>query len=413
MTHEANSPAAAPLDPAGQVVIVGAGLAGLRVATTLRDEGFAGGIVVLSDEPELPYDRPPLSKAVLLEPGAERTIALADPNELAAQAIDLRCGATVAAIRREARCVELDGGALLAYDRLVLATGSSVRIHPLLPLDRPGVHYLRTMGDALALREAAAAAQRVVIVGGGVIGLEVAAALAEGRQVTVIDPAERVMCRSASVPVSDRLAARHRAAGVALRLGRVLADVRADGDGLALTLDDGTRLVVDLVVVGIGVVPNVALAVAAGLDAGAQGIMVDAEGRTSDPAIAAAGEVACYPGRDGQSERQETWAHAALHAEHVARALLGPSRYDALPSYWSDQFDLSLTVVGTPIASVDVVRGDPAGDSFLVFHVEHDRVVGVSAINAARDLRQARRLIGRTVSDATILATGALAPLVA
>jgi NADPH-dependent 2,4-dienoyl-CoA reductase/sulfur reductase-like enzyme len=335
---------------------------------------------------------------VLETEGHEHTIGLAPDGALDELALDLRLGRAVVAIDRGVRQVTLEGGERIAYDRLVLATGSRVRTLPMFPPGAPGVFYLRSLGDALNLRRALAPGAQVAVVGGGVIGMEVAAsARARGCTVTVIEVAARIMARAASPTVSDYVAARHRAEGVDLRVGeRVAAAARTDAGGHALTLASGERLAADVVVVGVGVVPNLELAQAAGLATDAGGVIVDAHGATSDAAVYAAGEVAIhYNAALGRHDRQETWNHASMHGEHVGRALVAaPAPYAELGSYWSDQYDINLQAVGAPLGEQDVVRGDPASGRFLVFHIAGGRIVGVSAVNAARELRKARRLIG-------------------
>lgn len=393
------------------IIIVGAGISGVRAALTLRDSGFEGKITLLSEEAHPPYDRPPLSKGVLTDPEGEKRIAL-DPNsELAAKGIDLIAPARCAEIDRAARVVRLGSGASLRYDRLILATGSSVRTIAALPPGAPGIHYLRTLDDALALRAASGQPRRIAVVGAGVIGLEVAASLtAKGHHVTVVDPASRVMARSTSPVLSEFLRRRHTAEGVDLRLERSVVAVARDADRLLLTLTDGSELPVDLVVVGVGVVPNAALGEACGLETGPGGIMVDAQGRTTDEAIYAAGEVTFHMNAElGRHDRQETWAHAAAHGEHVARAIMGgDDGYRERASYWTDQYDIAVQVVGDPIGDEDVVRGDLDQGGGLIFHLKEGRVAGISAINAARQLRTARKMLGIAVADAQVLADPAV-----
>lgn len=402
-----------PLEPLSRpdqtVVIVGAGLAGVKVAETLREVGFPGRVVLVGEEPHPPYDRPPLSKAVLLTEGHEKEIGLSPDGGLEMLNVELRLGCAVTAIDRQARRVHLSNCEPLIYDRLVLATGSSLRMLGDLPAGRPGVHYLRCLDDALALRAALAGACRVVIVGAGVIGLEVAAAAAKSnRTVSVIDLASRVMSRAASTPISDFISARHRAHGVDIRLGVSVVSVSEDEGGLHLALSDGGDLAADVIVVGIGVTPNDRLARDCGLDVEDGGIVVDAHGMTSDPAIYAAGEVALhFNDLHGRHDRQETWAHALAHGEHVGRSLVNPEAgYAELSSYWSDQYDFSLNVVGAPTGDEDVVRGDPVSGKFLVFHLADGRVVGVSAVNDARNLRAAKGLIGTRVDPALLADAG-------
>ena len=389
------------LDAKAHVIIVGAGIAGVRTALTLRASGFEGSITLLNAEAHEPYDRPPLSKAVLCGSGEEGNLLLDPDGELTKSNVEVLHGANCVAVDRQARSILLENGSALPYDRLVIATGSSVRTLESLPPQSPGVHYLRTLDDSRRLRSALAQPSRVVIAGAGVIGLEVAASLRGlGHQVSVIDPASRVMGRSASAPLADFLQRRHKEKGVDLRLGNMITSCAREGGGFALTLQDGSTLEADHIVVGVGVVPNIQLAVACGLEATAQGIVTDSRGCTSDPCIFAAGEVAYhFNGRLGSHDRQETWAHAVAHGEHVARAIMGVSAdYSEHSSYWTDQYDINVQVFGTPIGEDDVVRGDLASGTGLIFHMVHGRVAGVTAINAVRDLRTARKLIGAAIA---------------
>jgi 3-phenylpropionate/trans-cinnamate dioxygenase ferredoxin reductase subunit len=389
---------AEPLAAGHTVVIIGAGLAGLRVAEGVRDRGFSGRIVLVGDEPHEPYDRPPLSKAVLETEGEEHAIALSPDGTLASLGVELRLGRPAISIDRDARQVVIAGGERLGYDRLVLATGSRVKPLDMLPPGTPHVHYLRGLDDALALRSALVSGCKVVVIGGGVIGLEVAAtARGRGCGVTVVEAADRAMARTASTPISDFFHRRHGEEGVDLRLGVTVAAVdRGGGDQVLLRLSTGEMLTADAVVVGVGVTPNAELAQECGLEIRDGGVVVDGHGSTSDPAIFAAGEVAThFNHRHGRHDRQETWNHAAAHGEHVGRSLVSPSEpYGDMASYWSDQYDINLQIVGMPSGDIDVVRGDPASGKFLVFHISGGRVVGVSAVNAARELRAAKRLIG-------------------
>ncbi len=382
------------------LIVVGAGLAGLRVAEAARESGFSGRIVLVSDEPHEPYDRPPLSKSVLLGEAETRDIALCPAGALEQQGIELKTGRAAVAIDRVARRIILEGGEPIAYDMLVLATGSRVRTLAALPRGMARVFYLRTLDDALAIRTELAHARRVAVIGAGVIGLEVAAAAnRDGRQVTVVEVGGRSMMRTSCPAVSAYFERRHREAGVDFRFGVTVERAGPTADGpLALTLSDGAILEADLIAVGVGVEPNCDLARACGLDVDRGGIVVDGAGCTSDAAIFAAGEATLHFNElAGRHERQETWAHAAAHGDHVGRSLVRRGAdYAEIGSYWTDQYDINLQTAGAPMGDVDLVRGDIESGSFVVFHVTGGRVLGVSAVNAVRDLRAAKKLIGRS-----------------
>lgn len=386
------------LTPESRIVIVGAGVAGIRTAFGLREAGFEGAILLLNEEAHAPYDRPPLSKAVLTGGADIDSIALARPHDLDAARIEIRNGIGCVGIDRAARRAMCAGGDAVTYDRLVLATGSALRTLPGFEPGKLGVHYLRTLDDALHLREELPGAGCVLVIGAGVIGLEAAAACVKGgRRVVVIDPAQRVMARAAAPGLSAFLEAQHRAEGVELLLGTTVDTASHVGDGWHVRLSDGTDLRPDLVIVGIGVMPRTELAQAAGMAVTPAGIAVDGSGRTNDPAIYAAGEVSFgFNERLGRHDRQETWAHAVAHGEHVARAIMGQEDgYGAHCSYWTDQFDVAVQVFGDCAGTRDVVRGE--GTQFLIFHLLEREVVGVTSVNAARLLRQARKLVGRRV----------------
>jgi 3-phenylpropionate/trans-cinnamate dioxygenase ferredoxin reductase component len=385
--------------PCKTLVVVGAGLAGLRVAEGARQAGLAGRVVLISDEPHEPYDRPPLSKALLLGHAEAGDIGLCQAGAWAEQRIEFMAGRTVVAIDRKARRVALAGGEVISYDVLVLATGSRVRTLAALPPGSARVFYLRTLDDALAIRAGLAHARRVVVVGAGVIGLEVAAAAnSNGRSVTVIEAGDRVMARTSCPLVSDYFERRHRDAGVTFRFGATVDRAApAAGGALALTLSDGAVIEADLVAVGVGVASDCEVARDCGLEVEPGGIVVDGLGRSSDPAIFAAGEAALhFNALSGRRERQETWAHAAAHGEHVGRSLVAPDAdYAEISSYWTDQYDINLQTAGAPAGEIDLLRGAIASGSFVVFHITGGRMVGVSAVNAVRELRAAKKLIGR------------------
>jgi 3-phenylpropionate/trans-cinnamate dioxygenase ferredoxin reductase subunit len=381
----------------GAIVIAGGGQAGGWAAKTLRTEGYAGRIVLLGDEPHPPHERPPLSKAVLAGSSEPDVCHLFKPDALAELALECEPGERALAIDRAARTVLTDRNRRLHYDRLILAMGSRVRRLTVPGADLPGVFYLRTIADALALRERLTTNARLLVVGGGWIGLE-AAATARKREatVTVLEAADRLCARAAPPELSEFLLRLHTGHGVEVRLGAGLASLRsAPGGGIVASLADGTELDADAVLIGVGIVPNVELARDAGLEV-RNGIVVDDQGRTSDPDIFAAGDVTDQPGaRLGRRVRLESWQNAQDQAIVAAKAALGgDARHDPLPWFWSDQYEANIQILGLPERWPEAVRrGEPASANFSLFYLRDGAIEAVASVNAPRDLRAARRLI--------------------
>lgn len=378
------------------IVIVGTGIAAVQAAAALRKSGYGEELILIGAEKHLPYNRPPLSKEVLQKRLPPSRIVLRPENFYRSNRIELRTGAPARRIDRQAQRVELTDGAQVGYAKLVLATGSTPSPLPTLPIGSPDVYYLRSLDDALALRERLTAGCRLGIVGGGVIGLEVAAtAIKAGCQVFVIEAAPRVMGRAACPELSDFIANRHRAAGVDLQCGVTLQGAVRCATGWQLTLSSGETLQADAVLVGIGVRPCTALARESGLAISEQGILADEWGRTDDPNVHAAGEVAHHVNAfRGRRERQENWLHAAAHGDLVGRALTGTvAGYDDPSGYWTDQYDLSIQSAGLPRAERNVVRGDPETSKFIIYHLDQGVVVGASAVNALSEFKLAKALI--------------------
>ncbi len=377
-------------------VVIGAGQAGAWAVDTMRARGFGGRIVLVGEEEHLPYERPPLSKRVLAgDDGIERTF-FHDRAHYDEKGIELRLGAGAAGIDPAGRRVHLADGATLAYGKLLLATGSRVRTLSLPGSDLPGVHYLRGIDDMLAIRDALKPEARLVVVGGGYIGLEVAAtARIRGCRVTVLETEDVVMSRVVAPEVGRFYADVHRRHGVEIRTRATLTRFAGDGRAERVVCADGTHIRADLVVVGIGIVPNTELAEAAGLVVD-NGIAVDEFGRTSDPHIFAAGDVANHPNPVlGRRLRLESWQNAQNQAIAVARAMCkDPVAYAEVPWFWSDQYDLNLQLVGAPERwDETVLRGDMGDRKFTVFYLDGGTVVAANAINNARDIRPARKFI--------------------
>lgn len=379
-----------------RVVIVGAGQAGAQVAVSLRQLGFAGDLTLLGEEPHLPYQRPPLSKGYLSgEMALERTW-LRSEGYYQKHGIDVRRGARARRILRPARALVLEDGSRVDYDVLVLCTGTAARRLPVPGVDLPGVFYLRTLADSDALKAAIRQGMRAVIIGGGYIGLEVAASLAKlGAAVTVIEALERVMNRVVAPPVSAFFAAEHARHGVEVITGAVVAALEGAGGIERVVCSDGREFAADLAVIGIGAVPSDELAREAGLEVD-NGVVVDAFGRTSDPAIFAAGDVTNHPNALFERRlRLESVHNAMEQAKAVARAIAGqPQPYTDVPWFWSDQYDLKLQIAG--IGDPDdelVMRGDPATRAFSCLHLQGGRLVAIDCVNRGADFLAAKPLI--------------------
>lgn len=373
-----------------RIVIVGAGQAGGRAAEEFRSRGHRGPIQLVGAEPHEPYERPPLSKSVLLGE-AEGVPHLLTSERWRELDVELLVGNAAVGCDLDRRTVGLKSGHELVFDKLLLSTGTQPRkLESLSSVDMP-VHYLRTIDDAEALRSDLRPGRKVAIVGGGVIGLEVAAAaVTRGCQVEVVELADRLLPRAIPPAVSDALVESHRAKGVAFRFG---VGVHS-GDAGGIVLTDGQPLRADLLVVGIGVEPTTDLPSQIGVG-NAAGIQVDASGMTAHPDVYAAGDVTLqWSPYHGQLLRVESWANAQDQATCTARNILGiDTPYSVLPWFWSDQGDLKLQVVGDANAEQQVVRGDPKDGRFTLFSLRGGELVGGVAFNNPRDMGALRRLV--------------------
>jgi 3-phenylpropionate/trans-cinnamate dioxygenase ferredoxin reductase subunit len=384
-----------------RVVIVGSGQAGIETAASLRQNGFAGSVVIIGDEPDLPYQRPPLSKE-FLKSVEDSSLPLKGESFYASNAIELRLGATAERIDRDRRELVLEGGERLGYDHLVLATGARNRLPPVPGLDPARVLELRTLAHARALTALLPELSHVAIIGGGFIGLEVAALLRQrGVDVDVLEAADRLMGRVLSPAMSAAFHRFHDEMGTRLLLSTLASEIAPRGDGFSLTLSDGGTLDTDAVVVAAGVVPNVELAAEAGL-AIDNGVSVDALLQTSDPAISAIGDCASHPnpfGGDGPI-RPESVQNAVDQGKCVAARLTGnPQPYHALPWFWSHQGPIKLQIAGLSLGMDETVtRGDPEGEKFSVFIYRQGRLIAVESVNSPADHMVARRLIAAGIS---------------
>ena len=390
------------------IVIVGAGQAGGWAAQTLRSEGFEGRVVLIGDEPHRPYERPPLSKAVLAGEAPAESTALMKPEAFDQVGVDWLPDTEVSAIERAARQVRLQQGASIGYDKLILCTGGRARRLGIPGADLPGVFTLRSIADARSLGAALVAGRRLLVVGGGWIGLEVAAtARKKGMEVTVVEAASRLCERTVPPEISDYLLKLHTSHGVQVLLGTGIESFASSPQGLRAMLGNGRQLDCAAALVGVGMVPNDDLAREAGLECDG-GVLVDAQCRSSDPDILAAGDVASWHCRHaGRRMRLESWQNAQEQGMAAARSALGIGvDHQPLPWFWSDQYGMNLQIFGMPAAGhTRVLRGDPASSSFVMFFMEGDKVLAALGPNAAKDLRFARRLIERgTPVDAARLA---------
>ena len=361
-------------------VIVGAGLAGAKAVQTLRESGFGGEIVLLGEEPERPYERPPLSKGLLLDTAERESVFVHEPGWYAAHDVDLRTATRISAVDRAARQVELGDGQRIGYDALLLATGATPRRLDVPGADLDGVLPLRTLADSDRIAAALVGGGHLVVVGAGWIGLEVAAAARQrGATVTVVEHSELPLLRVLGPGIARVFADMHRDHGVAFRFGAAVQAFRGKGRVSAVVLGDGTELPADAVVVGIGVRPNVALAEQAGLTVD-NGVVVDQALRSSDPRVYAAGDIAnAYHPVYGTHLRVEHWATALHSGPAAARSMLGAEVvYDRLPYFYTDQYDLGMEYTGyAPPGGYDavVVRGDLAKREFIAFWTAGGRVM--------------------------------------
>jgi 3-phenylpropionate/trans-cinnamate dioxygenase ferredoxin reductase subunit len=377
-----------------RLIIIGAGQAGAQAVQSLRSDGFGGPITLIGDEAYAPYQRPPLSKAYLLGSFARERLFLKPDTFYRESDCSLILNTRVRAIHRAEKTVELPDGQRLPYDKLLLTTGTRVRKLTCPGADLPGVHYLRDIADVDGLQTIFHPGARIAIVGGGYIGLEVAAVAAKrGLAVTVFEAMDRLMARAVSPPVSDFFTAEHEKAGVILKL-RTGVEAIEGQDKVEGVRAGGQTLPADIVLVGIGVVPNDELALQSGLFC-EDGIVVDRSGMTEDPSIFAAGDCTRHIGRDGNAIRLECVQNAIDQAKHCALAICGkPATYSEVPWFWSDQYDLKLQIAGLARSGDRIVlRGDPAARKFAVFHLRDGIVAAVEAVNAAPEYLAARKWI--------------------
>jgi 3-phenylpropionate/trans-cinnamate dioxygenase ferredoxin reductase subunit len=385
-----------------RVVVIGGGQAGGRLAQVLGTRPDEIHTTIVCQELHPPYQRPPLTKGVLTGAATLDQCLIWLPQDDAWRNVDLRTGVSADAVDRQAKTVLLSDGSTLAYDFLAIATGSVVRRLSVEGTDLKGVHYLRDIDDSLAIARRLGQSRHLVVVGGGFIGLEIAAsARAQGIDTTLVEASDRLLARVVPSMIADLVARRHRAEGVNVRMGAMVERfIAGDGDALgAVQLSTGEVLPCDLAVIGVGVRANTALAARAGLEIDV-GIRVDAGLRTEDPSIFACGDVATFfHPLFGQHVRVEAWQNAEDHAQVVARAIAGePAVCDTVPWFWSDQYDLSLQIAGLPSLGSSMAARTMDDGAVILFHLApNGKIVGATGLGRAesigRDIRLAQMLI--------------------
>ena len=379
-----------------KIVIVGGGHAAAQLISTLRQSDYPGDVVLLGEERWLPYQRPPLSKKYLAGELDTERLYVKPESFYEDRQVDLRLQTKVTGIDREARSLQLDDGKDMSYDKLVLALGARIRELDIEGMDLNGVHYLRTLADVQAIKEELKPGRRLVIIGAGYIGLEVAAVTQKlGLDVTVVEKADRVMSRVVSAEISDFYQIEHTQRGIKFRLSTDARALHGRKRVKSVETSSGEKLPADIVIVGVGILPNSELAASAGLDVD-DGVVVDDRCQSSDPAIFAIGDCTRHPSAIyGRMLRLESVQNAVEQAKTAGSNLCGiESRYSEVPWFWSDQYDLKLQIAGLSEGYDDVViRGNPADRSFACIYLREKRLIAVDAVNAPKDFVQSKPLI--------------------
>jgi 3-phenylpropionate/trans-cinnamate dioxygenase ferredoxin reductase subunit len=395
------------LSDAKNIVIVGGGQAAAQACASLRLFGYEGSITLVGEEAALPYQRPPLSKAYMKGEMAEERLYFKPETWYQDQNIDVILSMRATKIDRVKRIVEIEHGGELPYDAVIIATGSRPRALPVKGADLDGVFDLRDLSDVERIRPRMMAGQKLVVVGAGYIGLEAAAVARQmGLEVTVLEMADRVLARVTSPVMSAFFETEHRSQGVEIMTGARLASLKGEGGVAAAVLADGTEIAADIVLVGIGILPNVELAEDAGI-ACSNGILVDQDARTNDPRVFAAGDCAKRPlvhyGRQG---RLESVHNAIEQGKLAAAAIMGKKRpVEDCPWFWSDQYDLKLQIAGLSTDYDEiVVRGDPESRKFAAFYLRNGKLIAVDAVNSPPEFLASKKLIiaGASLAPATL-----------
>lgn len=377
------------------VVIAGAGQAGLEAAVALRREGFEGPVTLIGDEVHLPYQRPPLSKA-FLKGGEPASVILRPAAFFEREKISVRTGVRITGIDRNRKLVSLGDKETVGYDHLLLALGGTNRTLPIAGADLANILSLRSLDEATRLRGALPQAKKIAVIGGGFIGLEIAAtARGLGAEVTVLESASRLMIRSVLEPTSEAVRAAHEASGIDIRLGARVVAILDDGSGAAsgVQLDNGETIDADLVLLAVGLKPNTELAEEAGLDVD-DGVLVDRHLLTSDPSISAIGDCARFPGPHGAHIRLESVQNAVGQGKRFAANIVhGHAPYEDLPWFWSDQGALRLQMVGLTAGADTAITTTPSAGTLVVQAFKNGVLTGVEAMNAPAQFVRARRVL--------------------
>ena len=384
------------------IVIVGAGHGGAQAAIALRQAKFEGTIAIIGEEPELPYERPPLSKEYFSGEKAFERILIRPAAFWAERNVEMLLNRRVVAVDPAAHSLTTADGATIGYGQLIWATGGSPRRIGCAGNDLIGVHTVRTRADADRMLAELDGVEQAVVIGGGYIGLEAAAVLAKfGKKVVLLEALDRVLARVAGEPLSRFYEAEHRAHGVDVRLGAAVDCIEGEGRVSGVRMQDGEVIPAQMVIVGIGIVPAVEPLIAAGAQGG-NGVAVDHQCRTSLPDIFAIGDCALHANRfaDDMPIRLESVQNANDQATLVAKTIMGQElAYDAVPWFWSNQYDLKLQTVGLSTGhDAAIVRGDPANRSFSVVYLKEGRVIALDCVNATKDFVQGRKLVVERLS---------------
>ncbi|MBA55068.1 MAG: pyridine nucleotide-disulfide oxidoreductase [Pseudomonadales bacterium] len=382
-------------------IIIGASHAGAQLATSVRKEGWEGRILVIGDEPIAPYHRPPLSKAFLMKEKTADQLEIFKPSVYEKAGVEFKLNARVSKIDRAGKSITLDSGETLPYTKLALCTGARVRKLDIPGGDLPGVHYLRDLADSEAIQGSVKEGGKAVIVGGGYIGLETAASLRKlGMDVTVLEMMHRVLERVTAPELSEYYTKLHQGHGVKIITDAQAQAILGDGRAQQVQCNNDLTLDADLVIIGIGVIPNTELAADAGLEI-ENGIVVDEFACTQDPDIVAAGDCTFHPNDVlGYRLRLESVPNAMEQAKTAAASICGKQKaYHALPWFWSDQYDIKLQIAGFNRGYDRVVlRGNPDSNQFVAWYLQGDKILAADCINSAKEFMQAKKIIGEQLS---------------